>query len=829
MVWCQVVSVVAVLAAAATAQDGRYMAKDFPSPIRGQYDIFFANAHNWNVGSVNTITQVISGCADLKAIITVGSVFWQLKISNPNACLCCCYGWYSCGGNKCDPCWKPKPELLIFPFAVQFIDRTQLPEYVLPTRQNVPVNLPLWANSFTIVQAMDRRLVTSLMRINVTFVPRQTNLHVWKTNTGLTCGIFSCNSYTGEGIPPWWRRQTYVLFEQSANNRLGVRFKSKYGQINCGYYYSYSGAKHFYWMRKMPTPPHVFRLQAQEYYNNFFDWTWTSLTYTYNWSTAYVTSSYWFDYYAGCSDPLGVWEFYEDRRFHRNYVELDLDVVLPKLLASNDTAPTWMQDVNGSYPMQLRIQWMNISQRVLNYMRVWEAKHVLSVWVVQPFPIQDLWIEVHDESGTRIFTELERHVPYRPGNGKGLIGWWYAIPKNIHWRRWAKVTIRYNRRVRVGNRPEEEKALLLLYWARDQGCDVTKMQSPIPQTIESAPGTMGVVAKEDISEDDKMLFWPYWANLRSVDAHMFWENHLEHKFNYSDSWRNLTCTHWYVEPKEYEHAIMIKMATLMVTWGMSGRDNSSTWWVLADSFYPAKPAMLPHFWDQAKVDRLFGHTQIVQRIAYDLGNWTWEHKTMGDMWPWFRSEIELPRYQWMRAHVRRCAIVNPNDPKDWHVIPVVSLMRHSRTATPSFRFSWDDYAEELTGLANYDISMLDEISPDFNAASFTKQEYFLRFGVTPAAAKEAVSIPGWDGWILKTTASRQEVVERWAQWYGLSYKNALAKFITVLGVKYGNLPLSIDGLGSTSLQVAIAQDILTAERTVAVWQLSSANAEFAGL
>jgi hypothetical protein len=129
----------------------------------------------------------------------------------------------------------------------------------------------------------------------------------------------------------------------------------------------------------------------------------------------------------------------------------------------------------------------------------------------------------------------------------------------------------------------------------------------------------------------------------------------------------------------------------------------------------------------------------------------------------------------------------------------------------------------MTALA--DIAFQEEIFVDFGAANFNKHDYFLRYGQVPAAATDATTVPGWDGYLDLTAASRAVLVAEYEAHFGETTKQALGRVISVLSVKLVSLPLNVDGLGSTPEQVNMATALLASERATLIWQLADANLE----
>jgi hypothetical protein len=187
--------------------------------------------------------------------------------------------------------------------------------------------------------------------------------------------------------------------------------------------------------------------------------------------------------------------------------------------------------------------------------------------------------------------------------------------------------------------------------------------------------------------------------------------------------------------------------------------------------------------------------------------------------------VSVESWQYMRAHVLRSTFSQGGE---LFLPPFVHLLRHGPVAPNiGLRAEWYTGQVYITALA--DIALDEELYPDFNAGSFTKHEYFLRYGEVPAGATDATTVPGWTGYLDQTRPSRDVLVELLKNQYGETKKQALQRVISTLGIKQASMPVNIDGLGSTAEQVAMVTRLLDSEKATLVWQLSDANAEYAAM
>ena len=105
-----------------------------------------------------------------------------------------------------------------------------------------------------------------------------------------------------------------------------------------------------------------------------------------------------------------------------------------------------------------------------------------------------------------------------------------------------------------------------------------------------------------------------------------------------------------------------------------------------------------------------------------------------------------------------------------------------------------------------------------------KHDYFLRYGAVPQFAKDACTLPGYDGYLDKTRASRVTLVERrMTASRGETYGQALRHVLSALKLKRGALPLTANGFGSTADQVNMANALLASEKRAVTWQIADAS------
>jgi hypothetical protein len=271
------------------------------------------------------------------------------------------------------------------------------------------------------------------------------------------------------------------------------------------------------------------------------------------------------------------------------------------------------------------------------------------------------------------------------------------------------------------------------------------------------------------------------------------------------------------------HRVHIIMTLMLVTDVVSQQDYSTAFWTISDAFYPEEPTMLPQFWDSNQVVRLFGFTEIPTFIATQLGQWTSEHNILCTAWPWFQKEVTVTKWRNFRGHVLRSTFeLN----RQLFLPPFLHLMRHSSTVPPNVDL-WSEWSSGTINLtATTNIPKDGELFVNFHPELFYKHEYLLRYGAVPPTSKDSSTLPGYDGYLDLTAASRVPLVMRYMVLYSLTYLDALLAVMSDISQKQSVLPVVVNGLGSTTTQVDMAAALLASEKAVLAWQYADAYAEF---
>jgi hypothetical protein len=818
-----------------------------PTPLT----VTINGADSWSVGTVNHYVLTSNSCSAYFLTITKGAAFLQVAVTNPNFCTFPnCYYYYSyCQSYSTPSGWSSYQN--VYPFQIEWWDVSTSASYAIPSRQNVPVGMTPESTTFVIPQALPNRAITPSMQVHVTIRPRSTNL--FKLSVTGWYNNFPQAS-TGQ-----WKTQDYTstLPIIGASGRLGLQYVSR-GQI--------SDSLSTYWMtnafrRKQPTPQFYFKYMWGQgcWWSNYIAGFPTRNCGWYNgihyfpaatdWTNLLVTctNADCGDSYIDADGPSDVstlaWEFYEEYRMYSNNVTIDYDTAFTTVgNPTNGYAMTVKTDGNISF--SLRLSWLNITDVApcCNFATIAALQRsYIGVFIVPPFPVQDLWITVYDENGNRIFTEVDKRVPYRGSSSvPGQPGWPLALSNRVWASKKMYVTLRWNRRNTIGTREEEIRVNQLVGFIADNGGSTSLLISPIPLTILTATGVMGVIAASPLTNGqlvgsvsfqscmigtmtkellaNKLL----WAKLNASDLFNSYRksNTISIFSNITNTTTNVTAPG---EPFRVEQMVM----TIMLTAGLpSETDQSTSFWTVFDAFYPATPTMLPAFWDSSLLNRLLGFSEIPTFCGYLAGNWTTEYNVIASLWPWYGKEVTASSYSATRAHVRRTILTSANEV---YLTPYVHLFRPSSTSLPNVNFVISPSTNFVNFFAVGDIATQAELYPDFGATNFSKHEFFLRYGAVPPNANDAATLPNFDGYLDYTSASRQVMVNRWTGVFQESYKASLARAISALSQKLSNLPTVVNGLGATPDQVQMASILLNSERLVVTWQITDANAEYATL
>lgn len=460
---------------------------------------------------------------------------------------------------------------------------------------------------------------------------------------------------------------------------------------------------------------------------------------------------------------------------------------------------------------------------------------VLGLYILQPFPIKDLWVTVTDNNGTILFEEQEVHVPFVEKSAQGQVGWLFGVNHRAFSNALGvRVTASYNRRQSLGSTPEQQKSRLLINWLQDlSGTSWSAFVSPIPSTIIIRRGLLGAVAGRQIWSGSTISRVPYRAVLTASLARKWFEGSIGRKCwkrpglvngnttitsNFTQLYWNLTFS---MDPRAFDRLMLSLFAVMN---GVNPDDRTSSWFAFFDSFYPSRPTSLPWFYDLDALDRLLGFTEIPRLVRNKLEMWRIEWGILAYALPWFGREVSLYRWQNTRAWVMRNSFWNFSH---YVMIPGVNLMRHGKK--PNVNLIRDPVTNDYTLVAAQDISKDSELFPNVIPSMYSKHEYLMSYGQTPDAAAAVATIPGMDGFLYNNAISRAQMVSALSVKYAESYKASLGRLLSLIGVKLGTLPLSIDGLGSDPETVELANAILVAERAVLTQQFADGTIEYESL
>ena len=766
----------------------------------------------------------VAGCCNLvTATLRRGAVWTSLRVENTNSCGCCCFGCNNgCAANMgaCNPC--PTRPMVTSPFLARLTDTSKAVPFDLPTRQNTPSNLPLRTTTHTITQFVDSSLLTVQMSLNITMIPREVNNIVWRANK--IGKNFFCGATCSTPPPLPWRNRQPEFEDYPYERAIGIYGESEIqectGTLN-GY---------FWVSRRAPVPPHytfyygLGRSESASSTTSDRYWIPTTVaTHTTGDLEAYVYNGGWTAWWNedGCgvsNSPEWNFEYYEDVRLNRIVLNVNIAALRSQLLSQGSV----VIDANHSHGVKVRFVWWNMSFTPTTNMtahRV-EASKYFGIQVVQPFPISDLWVETTDNLGVRLFTDVDRYVPYVKNTGAGCVGYQYALNTNFAVATSVTVEVKWNRRVRISTFVEETKAALVLRLARDQGGDVSKLISPIPRTIIPQGLVMGVVAKVAIANNTVAATIKLRSALTATIINQWYADTLAIKLLNYTPWMQAYVTN----PSTWDKHCIV--ATIIVaSWSASTIDRSSNWWAFTDAFYPDLPPMLPHFWDSQQLSRLLGFSEVPTRVNSDLAKWAFEYNALASFWVPFGKEVSLQRYQALRAYMIRSGHVYSGN--ETFFLPVVHLMRHPAASPANVDLVYDMQNGKVDLVARKPFAYLDELLPNFDATLYTKQEYLLRFGGCPDSAIDAATIPNYGPlYLYNNGGSRVNVVNSYMATFGESYKLALARLLSVMQLKMAGLPVSVDGLGTEPAIVDMITKILNAERAVLNQQIADGTVEY---
>jgi hypothetical protein len=825
-----IVALVAIAGATLSAAQTGWNLKQFAKFARTTplpMTISILNAKTWNTGFSVTYKPVASACEEYRVQLTVGAKFISLTVTNPQVCD------YP---TPCSPTDYGQPGCrwaqfaVVGSFSVEWVDKSTTATFTLPTRQNAPENVPMEATTLTIPEALDKTLVTNAMDLIVRIRPIETTTLVSNEPTMYGSIPNDLNDF----------KVDFIDFSRSnAERSMGVTMRyhlRDWSSVFIG---------HTYHRRKQPTSPFMFKhrmgsgctwsdtttaacrgpgygyyQRVQPFATPVNDWNYLRMD---------CSRSYCLDWYmnADTGSSQSYYEYYEDFRLLKHSVTVNWATVKAdtQLAVNGYASMATAIDATNTSIANLRFVWHNVSEfrsaLTTAAAEAAEARKTVGLYVVSPpYQIQDLWVTVHNQAGTRIFAEMERRVPFRsPAAAGGHVGWMWALNERFDAATTLTIVVRFNRAASLGITEEEKRVALVRGFTEDNNGDLSNVTAPIPKTILSEEGIMGAVAARGILAGQSVATVSFQSCITNNITNKFHDRHFAAKLNTTAAWWAIYDGKSQTTPWHKEH---IMMTLMLVVDAVSEDDYSTAYWALADALYPAKPKMLMQFWDPIQVSRLLGFSELPAISATQLASWASERAIIAAAWPWFALEVSETKWQYMRAHVMRSTFAQGGE---LFLPPFVHLLRHGPVApNVGLRAEWYTGQIYLTALA--DIPFEGELYPDFNAASFSKHEYFLRYGEVPAGATDATTVPGWTGYLDLTRPSRDVLVNLWKAQYGETKKQALGRVISVLGVKQASMPVNVDGLGSTAEQVNMATALLASEKATLAWQLADANAEY---
>lgn len=268
------------------------------------------------------------------------------------------------------------------------------------------------------------------------------------------------------------------------------------------------------------------------------------------------------------------------------------------------------------------------------------------------------------------------------------------------------------------------------------------------------------------------------------------------------------------------------MTLFVVMRGTSPFDGTSSWFVFFDSFFPREPMHLPWFWNTDTLQRMLGFSELPRMVEEKMAAWTAEYNLLGSILPWWTRDVSLAQWRNSRAWVMSTAMDNGTH---YRLVPGLNLFHHA-SGTPNVQIITEANGDiSLKNVQGSTINVNEEIFPDFAAGSFSKHDYLLTFGQVPDSSVDVATIPTTNLFLSSTTQSRTDIVNHFMTANGLTYKDALGHFLSLVGVKVGILPLNVDGFGSEPASYNMADKILTAERNVLIAQFADGTGEYATL
>lgn len=783
------------------------------------------------------------GCSQYFIRFTIGGKFWSLELMNPTVCPMstpynpgCPFG---CGAA---PAWPLAP---IVPFVITFHDITTSASFMLPTRHNAPYTLQAGDTIGYIPDVLDSQLPTANMRITLKFqeTPISTIVNAGTRNmcSGSWSDQFSFSTNTDLLNRDWGHHRatgSYVT-DNFADGFAQTSFY--YGRWNGGSSSGGDPRQRWWFWRKGPIPPYVLSYQAFSNRSMGITRGWRQLPEFGSRADHYCNGGW--SWSCSCSQSYTMtFTYYETVRYYKATAKVTHTML--RALMPNE-GDTWETSVNDTdYDVKFRFGWYNVARATATATTA-ERERYFAVFVLQPFPLQDIWITVTDDAnGFILFQDTEAHFPYVEPRLQGQLGWLRAIDYNYRWGATAPsnvrftVTVKFNRRQRIMNElPNEERAVMIQDWTHDQGSDVLGLKVPIPPSVLLQKDLMGAVAARPFTNGEFVMDIDMQCVLTGARADA-WLNTTFPRFQSNLTYRKRFHPNWpFPDGANYTHDRVQFILGLMATLNAE-EQKGRTWFTYYASFYPTKPTDLPTFWDAAALERMLGFSELVRFVKERLQLWRDEYDMIGIVLPWFKNQHTLERWMYARAYIIRNGYNWGNSPGGYLQLPLVNIFRRRSQNNLVFsvgRSPTTAPIDEVGTLTHYrlhataDIALNEEVSLDFNATKYTKHEYLINFGGIPAASKDATTVPGVDQYLENTAASRQKVVEELQAKHNESYKSALNRLINLLSLKQGMLPLVVDGLGSPPEIVDMATVILNTEKAVGAAQLAAAIMEYSML
>jgi hypothetical protein len=802
--------------------------------LKGTYNITVNNFHLAPVGT----TSLFEGgdeCNRIWITITVGPKFWSLDVQNPFACDCFPF----------DSCWPPKGAWKyrsLNPFMVTFTDVTTSAWFVLPTRHNSPDAAGSAPTLLQVPQGVDRLQTTASVLITLDFKTRD-RISYYTQEMGPS---IECNAeYDGSPAKPGTHQRYADKGTVSiANVITSVPFiwRTLGMQVHR---FGKNGPTNKLWVkRKRPYPPFQLFLwnrccSGSYYYYSCPLVVWTTQQTAGMSATEFVTPTLtnpccYNSYSGGCGCQNHFFEihFYENTRYYSaSYSHNNISTVGENAVTALTTvgASTIYTPPDAVHPIQFKFINMGL---FYNSTFIYDQpnparRYRRAMFILQPFPISDLWIQVTSEvdGGTAIlFQEQEVHVPYIPKDDEGHVGWLWPIEHMYNRTSWScRLTVKYNLRPKMGDTTEQIKARLLFRWLSDQGAALSKIVAPIPATILIKPQLMGAVATQAFSAGQQVGTIPWDAVLHSNYSRQFYNMTLAPVMatipacaallSEVDQFSTLDPQ---LEKMDFQNALF---ATLR---GMNPNDNTSSWFVFYDSWHPKRPTQLPVFFDPTLLTTLLGFSEIPTFAAQSLQKWQEEYDTLATCFPWWTSEITA--FRWANTRAWTKAVSYYNGGIDLMLIPGPSVFRQGKNPNVQVQWNgwipWYDMWNDIILKAKLNISVNDELVLDYQGWKFDAITYFMRYGDVPVDATDSCSLPELPFVLLNTNQSRANAVWYLAALHNETYVDSLSRLLLQMSSKQAKLPLTINGLGAEPYIVAAANRILAAEKATLSTQLA---------